>query len=37
MAKNNYILKSNIAPKSEKDLGHYFAGLIEGDGHFSKN
>ena len=28
MAKNNYILKSNIAPKSEKDLGYYFAGLI---------
>jgi len=37
MAKNNLVLKSNIAPKSDTDLGYYLAGLIEGDGHFSKN
>ena len=37
MIQNNHIFKSNIAPKSETDLGHYLAGFIEGDGHFSKN
>jgi hypothetical protein len=37
MTKNNCILKSNITPKSETDLGYYLAGFIEGDGHFSKN
>ena len=36
MAKTNNILKSNIIPKSHTDLGYYLAGLIEGDGHFSK-
>lgn len=30
MAKNNRVLKSNIAPKSDTDLGYYLAGLIEG-------
>lgn len=28
--------KSNIIPKTSVDLGYYLAGLIEGDGHFSK-
>lgn len=37
MAKNNWVLKSTIAPRSDTDLGYYLAGLIEGDGHFSKN
>lgn len=36
MAKTNNIFKSNIIPKSRTDLGYYLAGLIEGDGHFSK-
>jgi hypothetical protein len=36
MIKNNRIFKSNIIPKSQIDLGYYLAGLIEGDGHFSK-
>lgn len=37
MIKNNLLFKSNIVPKSDTDLGYYLAGLIEGDGHFSKN
>ena len=37
MIKNNKTLKSNIVPRSATDLGYYLAGLIEGDGHFSKN
>lgn len=37
MTRNNYIFKPNIATKSPIDLGYYLAGLIEGDGHFSKN
>ena len=37
MLKNNYIFKSKIIPESHIDLGYYLAGLIEGDGHFSKN
>jgi LAGLIDADG endonuclease len=31
------IFKSPIIPKTQTDLGYYLAGLIEGDGHFSKN
>lgn len=34
--KQTMIFKSNIMPKSQIDLGWYLAGLIEGDGHFSK-
>lgn len=31
------IFKSKNIPKTQTDLGYYLAGLIEADGHFSKN
>jgi hypothetical protein len=27
----------HIKPKTDEELGHYLAGIIDGDGHFSKN
>jgi hypothetical protein len=33
---NNFSLYSN-PPFSKEEFGHYLAGLIDGDGHFSKN
>lgn len=37
MTKTIRYLNLLLSPKSKTDLGYYLAGLIEGDGHFSKN